>query len=62
MEKKILEEVYKIFQENNGSFYLSYTLDLTNSIERQHSNTYDEIKRGRPARVSKALQIDNEKY
>jgi hypothetical protein len=44
MEKKILEEVYKIFQENNGSFYLSYTLDLTNSIERQHSNTYDEMK------------------
>lgn len=44
VEKKILEEVYKIFQENNGSFYLSNTFDLTNSIERQHSNTYDEMK------------------
>ena len=44
MEKKILEEIYKIFQENNGSFYLSYTFDLTNSVERQHSNTYDELK------------------
>lgn len=44
LEKKILEEIYKIFQENNGSFYFSYTYDLTNSIERQHSNSYDDNK------------------
>lgn len=34
-EKKILDEIIKIFQDNNGSFYFSYTYDLTNSIERQ---------------------------
>lgn len=34
-EKKILEEIIKIFQENNGSFYFSYTYDLTSSVERQ---------------------------
>ena len=36
-----MEEIYKIFQENNGSFYFSHEFDLTNSIERQHSNIYD---------------------
>lgn len=34
MEKKLLEEVIKIFQDNQGSFYFSYTYDLTNSVER----------------------------
>lgn len=33
-EKKISEEIIKIFQDNNGSFYFSYTYDLTNSVER----------------------------
>lgn len=34
-EKKIVDEILKVFQENNGSFYFSPTFDLTNSIERQ---------------------------
>jgi hypothetical protein len=34
-EKKILDEIIKIFQENGGSFYFSFSFDLTNSIERQ---------------------------
>ncbi len=34
-EKKISDEISKIFQENSGSFYFSPTFDLTNSIERQ---------------------------
>lgn len=34
-EKKILEEIVKIFQDNQGSFYFSYTYDLTNSVERR---------------------------
>jgi hypothetical protein len=34
-EKKIVDEIVKIFQENGGSFYFSFSFDLTNSIERQ---------------------------
>ena len=34
-EKKITEEIVKVFQENNGSFYFSHTFDLTNTIERR---------------------------
>lgn len=34
-EKKILDEIVKIFQEYGGSFYYSFSFDLTNSIERQ---------------------------
>jgi hypothetical protein len=34
-EKKIIDEIVKLFQENNGSFYFASTYDLTNSIERQ---------------------------
>lgn len=34
-EKKIIDEIIKIFQENGGSFYFSFSFDLTNSIERQ---------------------------
>ncbi|RNA25377.1 phosphatidylinositide phosphatase SAC2 [Brachionus plicatilis] len=41
-EKKILIEIYKIFQENSGSFYFSYTYDLTNSVERQQ----EQFERG----------------
>jgi hypothetical protein len=42
-EKKIFEEIVKIFQDNNGSFYFSYTYDLTNSIERMQEQL-DEMK------------------
>ena len=38
-EKKITEEIVKIFQENNGSFYFSQTFDLTNTIERTEELT-----------------------
>ncbi len=38
LERKINEEVLKIFQENGGSFYFSATFDLTNSIERQEQS------------------------
>jgi hypothetical protein len=34
-EKKIIDEVVKLFQENSGSFYFAPTYDLTNSVERQ---------------------------
>jgi len=34
-ERKLCDEIYKVFQENDGSFYFSLTFDLTNSIERQ---------------------------
>lgn len=44
-EKKILIEIYKIFQENSGSFYFSYTYDLTNSIERQQDQFEKGIKK-----------------
>ena len=37
-ERKIIDEIVKIFQDNNGSFYFSYTYDLTNSIERQQEH------------------------
>lgn len=44
-EKKILIEIYKIFQENSGSFYFSYTYDLTNSIERQQDQFEKGVKK-----------------
>lgn len=44
-EKKILIEVYKIFQENSGSFYFSYTYDLTNSVERQQEQYEKMVKK-----------------
>lgn len=47
-EKRILDEIVKIFQDNNGSFYFSFTYDLTNSIERQQEQIeagLDEYKR-----------------
>jgi hypothetical protein len=34
-ERKVVEEIVKLFQDNNGSFYFSQTYDLTNSVERQ---------------------------
>lgn len=41
-EKKIVDEILKVFQENNGSFYFSPTFDLTNSIERQEERIQSE--------------------
>jgi hypothetical protein len=44
-EKRIIDEIIKIFQDNNGSFYFSYTYDLTNSVEKQQiiSDTFANI-------------------
>ena len=42
-ERKVTEEVVKLFQENNGSFYFCRTYDLTNSVERQQ----DQIEAAR---------------
>lgn len=43
-EKKILDEVVKLFQDNNGSFYFSPTFDLTNSIERQQEQKDKKVE------------------
>jgi phosphatidylinositol 4-phosphatase len=37
LKNRIDDEIKKIFQENNGSFYYSPTYDLTNSVERQQT-------------------------
>jgi hypothetical protein len=42
LEKKLLDEIEKIFQENAGSFYFSYTYDLTNTLERQQEQIVDK--------------------
>ncbi|CAF0928227.1 unnamed protein product [Brachionus calyciflorus] len=44
-EKKVLIEVYKIFQDNSGSFYFSDSYDLTNTIERQEK-LFEKEKKG----------------
>lgn len=43
-EKSILDEIKKIFSENEGSFYFSNTLDLTNNVEVQNLSGYDRAK------------------
>jgi hypothetical protein len=40
-EERIVDEIYKVFEENDGSFYTSPTYDLTNSVERQYTGLYD---------------------
>lgn len=47
-ERKITDEIYKIFQDNDGSFYFSPTYDLTNSIERQEDQIQNETKLTQP--------------
>ncbi|CAH1784736.1 unnamed protein product [Owenia fusiformis] len=41
LERKILEELEKMFADNN-SFYYSPGGDLTNTVQRQHSDTYTQ--------------------
>jgi len=55
-EKKIFEEIVKIFQDNNGSFYFSYTYDLTNSIERMQEQLEEmKLKKEANENVAKPL-------
>ena len=43
-ERKITDEIYKVFQDNDGSFYFSPTYDLTNSIERLEELNYTQFE------------------
>jgi hypothetical protein len=56
LEKKLIDEIEKIFQENGGSFYFSYTYDLTNTLERQQELVEGEASKSSEQKKRSSLK------
>lgn len=59
LEKRISEEIHKIFDDTD-SFYYCPTLDITNNIQRKESETYDDRFLWNKHMLSELLKLEDQ--